>query len=136
MDNIFAAVDRFNVVSFWNTFTGKLIHKKVLEGTKRIQNASSFRHHSYRERYEDPANLFNSVTQTLISYKLYPKESKEKMEGYKMKIIKFNLFCESQENFDVSCDTLCSFKMQKDSAVHVSWSVKSIFIRILLYNQA
>ena len=28
--NIFAAVDRFNIVYFWNTLTGKLIYKKVL----------------------------------------------------------------------------------------------------------
>ena len=31
-DNILAAVNRYNVVSFWDTLTGKLIHKKVLEG--------------------------------------------------------------------------------------------------------
>ena len=30
-DHIVAAVNRFNVVSFWNALTGKLIHKKVLE---------------------------------------------------------------------------------------------------------
>ena len=30
-DHLLAAVDRFNVVSFWCTLTGKLIHKKVLE---------------------------------------------------------------------------------------------------------
>ena len=29
-DHLLAAVNRFNVVSFWNTLTGKLIHKKVL----------------------------------------------------------------------------------------------------------
>lgn len=34
--NIFAAVDRFNIVYFWNTLTGKLIYKKVLEGSARI----------------------------------------------------------------------------------------------------
>ena len=34
--NIFAAVDRFNIISFWNTLTGKLIYKKVLEGSSRI----------------------------------------------------------------------------------------------------
>ena len=35
-DNIFAAVDRFNVVTFWNTLTGELIYKKLLEGEERI----------------------------------------------------------------------------------------------------
>ena len=31
LGHIFAAVDRFNVVSFWNSLTGKLIYKKMLE---------------------------------------------------------------------------------------------------------
>ena len=30
-DHLLAAVNRFNVVSFWNTLTGRLIHKAVLE---------------------------------------------------------------------------------------------------------
>ena len=30
--NIFMAVDRFNVVSYWNTLTGKLFHKEKLKG--------------------------------------------------------------------------------------------------------
>ena len=29
-NHMLAAVDRFNVVSFWNTLTGKLIYKKLL----------------------------------------------------------------------------------------------------------
>ena len=29
---IFAAVNRFNVVSFWSTLTGRLIYRSVLDG--------------------------------------------------------------------------------------------------------
>ena len=29
-NHLLAAVDRFNVVTFWNTLTGKLIYKKML----------------------------------------------------------------------------------------------------------
>ena len=36
---IFAAVDRYNVVSFWNSLTGKLIYKKVLEKHAQIEDA-------------------------------------------------------------------------------------------------
>ena len=35
----FAAVDRFNVVTFWNSLTGKLMHKKVLEKDAQIEDA-------------------------------------------------------------------------------------------------
>ena len=31
-NHMLAAVDRFNVASFWNTLTGKLIYKKLLVG--------------------------------------------------------------------------------------------------------
>ena len=54
--NIFAAVDRFNIVSFWNTLSGKLIYKKVLEGRARIQDAYKYRHHDHQTRYQDPTN--------------------------------------------------------------------------------
>ena len=30
-NHIFAAVDRFNVIYFWNSITGKLIYKSFLE---------------------------------------------------------------------------------------------------------
>ena len=38
-DNIFVAVNRFNVATFWNTLTGKIIYKKILEGPSRIEHA-------------------------------------------------------------------------------------------------
>ena len=44
--NLFAAVDRFNVVSFWNCLTGRLIYKKVLEGAAKIEKAHCYRHFS------------------------------------------------------------------------------------------
>ena len=53
-DHIFAAVNRFNVVSYWNTFTGKLIHKKVLESHAQIEDAPYFRAHDYPNRYQHP----------------------------------------------------------------------------------
>ena len=37
--NIFLAVDRFNVVSYWNTLTGKLFHREKHEGVNRIPEA-------------------------------------------------------------------------------------------------
>ena len=36
---IFAAVNRLNVVSFWDSLTGKLIYKKVLENGAQIEDA-------------------------------------------------------------------------------------------------
>ena len=45
--HIFAAVNRFNVVSFWHSLTGKLIYKKRLENDSQIENAELFRAHDY-----------------------------------------------------------------------------------------
>ena len=42
-----AAVTRFNVVYFWNTLTGKLIHKKVLEEHAQIPHAYNYRCFGY-----------------------------------------------------------------------------------------
>ena len=44
---IFAAVNRFNVVIFWDSLTGKLIYKKVLENHAQIEDATLFRAHDY-----------------------------------------------------------------------------------------
>ena len=54
-----AAVNRFNVVCFWNTLTGRLIHKKVLGEEAKIEDAYKYRSHDYQVRYQDPANQFN-----------------------------------------------------------------------------
>lgn len=43
--HIFVAVNRFNVASFWNSLTGKLIYKKVLE--EGIEDAELFRANKY-----------------------------------------------------------------------------------------
>ena len=58
--HILAAVNRYNVVSFWNTLTGKLIQMKVLEGDAKIEDAHKYRCYEYQARYQDPANLFES----------------------------------------------------------------------------
>ena len=42
-----AAVDIFNVVSFWNTRTGKLIYKTILSDDKKIQDAEKFWNPNY-----------------------------------------------------------------------------------------
>ena len=54
--NLFLAVDRFNVVSFWNCLSGRLIYKKVLEGPARIEKAHCYRHFSYQARFSDLSN--------------------------------------------------------------------------------
>ena len=38
--NIFAAVDQFNVVTFWNSLTGKLIYKAKLDKKNQIKDAT------------------------------------------------------------------------------------------------
>ena len=45
--HLLAAVNRFNVVSFWNTLTGRLVHKVRLEGKDRIADAHFLRSHDY-----------------------------------------------------------------------------------------
>ena len=93
--NIFAAVDRFNIVTFWNSLTGKIIYRKVLEGPARIQDASSYRCHDCQTRYQDSSNLFDSITQTIVSYRMHLKLADESRDQYRMKIVKLNLFEES-----------------------------------------
>ena len=66
-----AAVNRFNVVSFWNTLTGKVIHKKVLEGHAQIEHAYRYRCHTYKECYTNLANQFNAFSLPIVSYKTY-----------------------------------------------------------------
>ena len=58
-NHFFAAVDIYNIVTFWNTLTGKLIHKKLLPATGQITNAQEYRAHDYQGRYQDRANQFD-----------------------------------------------------------------------------
>ena len=71
-----AAVNRFNVVSFWNTFTGELIYKKILGTNKEttIKDANKYKSHKNQGRYEDQSKQFDSVAQTIVSYKKEPKD--------------------------------------------------------------
>ena len=87
-----AAVNRFNVVSFWNTLTGKLIHKKVLEEHAQIPQAYNYRCHDYQARYQDPANQFDEINQTLVSYKIYEKGEHDEANGYRVQCVKLNVF--------------------------------------------
>ena len=59
-DHLLAAVNRFNVASLWNTLTGQLINKKVLEECNQIKDAHKYRCHDYQARYQDPANQFEA----------------------------------------------------------------------------
>ena len=117
--NIFAAVDRFNVVSFWNTLTSKLIYKKMLEGDSRIQDAELFRSFDIQNRYEDPSNLFDQLPQAIVSFKTYPWWYSDTL-GYDLKLVKLDLFVESQTSFDASCRTLISGKMHKNDVNEVN----------------
>ena len=89
--NIFAAVDRFNVVTFWNTLTGLLIYKKLLEGDERIQDAQNYRCHTNQLRHDDPENLFDNIAQVIVSYKKYPKGKHDDNEWFRMRLVKFDL---------------------------------------------
>ena len=82
-----AAVDRNNIVSFWNTLTGKLIYKKLLEGSAQIAEAHLFRHHDSQQRYQDPTNQFDTCAQTLVSYSKEQKGDFDEEECYRLKIV-------------------------------------------------
>ena len=49
--NIFMAVDRFNVMSYWNTLTGKLFYREKLEGENRIPEAYKYVCSKSQRRY-------------------------------------------------------------------------------------
>ena len=54
-EHLMAAVNRFNVVSFWNTLTGELFHKKIIsQESHQIADARKYRSHVYQKRYEEP----------------------------------------------------------------------------------
>ena len=51
-----AAVDTFNVVSFWNTHSGKLIHKAILSPDDQIKDAIKYEIQiEANSRYSDPS---------------------------------------------------------------------------------
>ena len=60
-DHLLAAVNRYNVVCFWNTVTGRLIHKKLLGERAKLPDAYKYRYHmpEYGLNYRDPAYQFN-----------------------------------------------------------------------------
>ena len=102
-------------MSFWNTHTGKLIYKKILEGASRIQDAILFRSFDRQNRYEDPSNLFDQMPQAIVSC-LKTKhwwDGSEEHGCYDFKLVKLDLFVNSQTSFDASCHTLISGKMHK-----------------------
>ena len=104
-DNIFAAVSRLNVVSFWNTFTGKLIYKKVLQNGDQIEDAPYFRAHDYQNRQLHPANQFDAFDQTIVSY------AKDETSCYRVQIIKLEFGTDAKDDFNVKCKTRCTSRL-------------------------
>ena len=49
---------------------------------------------------------------------MHPKGEKDFKETYRMKIVKLNLFRESQTTFDATCETLRTFKLSQHSIRH------------------
>ena len=99
--NLFAAADRYNVVTFWNCLTGRVIYKKVLEGKARIEKAHCYRNYSTQARFEDLTNQFDAIAQPMLS-------CKKNGNVYGLKMVKLNLFEKSHFTFDASCHTLLS----------------------------
>ena len=61
-NHMLVAVDRFNVASFWNTITGKLVFKTYLDNKNdQIKKAYMFRKHDSQDRYNDPTKHFDSL---------------------------------------------------------------------------
>ena len=104
-------------MSFWNTHTGKLIYKKILEETSQIQDAIIFRSFDRQNRYEDPSNLFDQLPQAIVSCSKTMQwwEGYNKHGCYDFKLVKLDLFVKSQTSFDASCRTLISGKMHKNN---------------------
>ena len=68
MEHILVAVDVFNVATFWNTRTGKLIYKTILSNENKIDEAFKFRSPSYAGmRYSDPREQTDCLTQMILS---------------------------------------------------------------------
>ena len=45
--HMLVAIDRFNVASFWNTLTGKLLYKTILDADSRIENVINYKRHEF-----------------------------------------------------------------------------------------
>ena len=45
---------------------------------------------------------------------MHAKGEKDRSETYRMKIVKLNLFKESQTTFDATCKTLRTFKLEQN----------------------
>ena len=106
-----AAVDRYNVVTFWNTLTGKLIYKKMLKGSAQIADAHKFRHQDSQQRYQDPSNQFDVYHQTLVSFSEEKKGQNDEEDCYRLKFVKLNVFGPNQRAFEASCETLGDCKV-------------------------
>ena len=110
-NHLLAAVDRFNVVTFWNTLTGKLIYKKLLQGSAQIADAFKFRRHDTQMRYQDASNQFDTFHQTLVSYSEETKGDNDEEDCYLLKLINFNVFGANQRPFEASCQTIVTCKV-------------------------
>ena len=111
--NILAAVNRFNVVSFWNTFTGELIYKRIIgEGKEKpIRDAHKYVSHKLQGRFEDPSNQFDSVYQAIVSYKKEPKDEHDDFDCLRVRLMNLRVFEEKQAAFGASCDHICTAKI-------------------------
>ena len=47
MKHMLVGIDRFNVASFWNTMTGKLVYKTILNADSRIEDAIKYKRHEF-----------------------------------------------------------------------------------------
>ena len=102
-------------MSYWNTLTGKLVYKKELPESERIEDAFCFRAHDAQYHYEQANNLFDARAQMLVSYRMYAREEGGTRETYKCKLVKLNLFGDNLQKFSATCKTLATFKLEDNS---------------------
>ena len=112
---MFAAVNRFNVVSYWNTFTGKLIYRSRLEGKERIEDAHYYKSYSYQPCSENHYNIFTEQPQTLMCIKNSKDMFGSNSKKNKLKLVNFNAFeqntTKETQAFKASCESICEFKV-------------------------
>ena len=89
---MFVAVDRFNVASFWNTLSGKLVFKTILDKNSRIENAFSYKKHDLQARYENPNKQFDSLPQIIQSIKSDSKHDYDRDFYHRVKFMTLNVF--------------------------------------------
>ena len=94
--HMLAAVDIFNVVSFWNTRTGKLIYKTILSDDKKIQDAEKFWNPNYAKVRSptDPSEQFDCLTQMIRT-----GSSDYSQDYYRLRLIKFDFLDSPQKAF-------------------------------------